>query len=109
MLLITYGPPALLEQAFFATLYQVGKDRSDTQRIGKLEQESQLLLWESDRQYVASTSHHIDSVESCREPGCPTYQLLWTHPKHTPHNVLCQHYHHEGGNNTKALGYLLLI
>lgn len=42
MLLITYEPSALLELAFFsffAILWQVDKDRSDIQRIGKLEQE----------------------------------------------------------------------
>lgn len=39
MLLITQEPWALLEQTFFATLQQVDKDRSDTQRIEKLEQE----------------------------------------------------------------------
>lgn len=39
MLLITQEPSALLEQTFFATSQQEDKDRSDIQRLEKLEQE----------------------------------------------------------------------
>ena len=63
------GTPCLSGRSFVATLQQIDKDRSDRQRIGKLEQEKRAPPLESDNQW---RQHHITPSFAAVEPDLPT-------------------------------------
>ena len=63
------GTPCLSGRSFVATLQQIDKDRSDRQRIGKLEQEKRAPPLESDNQW---RQHRITPSFAAVEPDLPT-------------------------------------